>query len=168
MEIKNCELSDVDAIIALYQAAIEYQKTKKCAVWPLFDIEDIKLAIAEKRQFKIIIENKMACIFTYTFDDAAIWGSSDCNDAIYIHKIATHPNCKGQNLVEKIIIFSKQQAIDKQKMFLRMDTVGENTGLISYYTKCGFTFLGLRKLTLFSDLPEHYHNATVSLFEMKI
>ena len=168
MEIKNCELSDVDEILALHQVAIAYQKTKKCAVWPLFEIEDIKLSIAEKRQFKIIIENKIACIFTYTFDDAAIWGSRDCNDAIYIHKIANHPNCKGQNLVEKIINFSKQQAIENHKMFLRMDTVGENTGLISYYTKCGFTFLGVFEIGDASSLPAHYHQAEVSLFEMKI
>ena len=35
-----------------------------------------------------------------------------------------------------LMSISKQQASEKHKMFLRMDTVGENTGLISYYIKC--------------------------------
>ena len=168
MDIKNCELSDIDDIVTLYKNAIAYQKTKKCAVWPMFSANDITLAINEKRQFKIIIENKTACIFTFTFQDKSIWGDKDQNDAVYIHKIATAANFKGKNLVNELIIFSKKYAKKHSKLFLRMDTVGENTGLIDYYTKCGFTFLGLNKLTSFTDLPKHYHNATVSLFELQI
>ena len=49
-----------------------------------------------------------------------------------------------------------------------MDTVGENKKLIEYYQKCGFRFLGLSQLTNTETLPLHYHNATVSLFEMAV
>ena len=49
-----------------------------------------------------------------------------------------------------------------------MDTVGDNLGLINYYTKCGFDFLGLLKLKNTEGLPAHYDNAMVSLFQMKI
>ena len=49
-----------------------------------------------------------------------------------------------------------------------MDTVGDNPGLINYYTKCGFDFLGLLKLKNTKGLPAHYDNATVSLFQMTI
>jgi hypothetical protein len=48
-----------------------------------------------------------------------------------------------------------------------MDTVGENHKLIEHYTACGFDFLGLSQLTNTDGLPEHYHNAVVSLFEFK-
>jgi len=51
---------------------------------------------------------------------------------------------------------------------LSMDTVGENTGLINYYTKCGFEFLGLLKLQNTEGLPAHYNNATVSLFQIEV
>ena len=54
------------------------------------------------------------------------------------------------------------------KDFIRMDTVGENLGLIKYYTNCGFEFLGLSKLKNTQNLPAHYHNATVSLFQMTV
>jgi len=49
-----------------------------------------------------------------------------------------------------------------------MDTVGDNPGLISYYEKCGFDFLGLLKLQNTKGLPAHYDNATVSLFQMTL
>ena len=52
------------------------------------------------------------------------------------------------------------------KKFVRLDTVGENHGLIAHYTACGFTYLGLATLTDTAGLPAHYHNATVSLFEL--
>jgi hypothetical protein len=49
-----------------------------------------------------------------------------------------------------------------------MDTVGENHKLIEHYTACGFEFLGLSQLTNTDGLPQHYHNAVVSLFELKV
>ena len=59
-------------------------------------------------------------------------------------------------------------AKENNKQFIRMDTVGENKKLIGYYQKCGFSFLGLFQLTNTETLPLHYHNATVSLFEMPV
>lgn len=168
MEIINCNLSDLETIFELYNQAIAYQKIKKCAVWPVFNKLDVQNAITEKRQFKIVIKNEIACVFTYTFKDKSIWGDKDKNDAVYIHKIATDSKFKGQNLVGQIIEFSKQYARSNAKFFLRMDTVGENTGLINYYTKFNFNYLGLFQLDHFDDLPTHYHHAAVSLFELPL
>jgi hypothetical protein len=49
-----------------------------------------------------------------------------------------------------------------------MDTVGENKALIDHYRKCGFEYLGLRKLKNTQSLPAHYYNASVSLFEIPL
>ena len=67
-------------------------------------------------------------------------------------------------IVEWAITFAKAN----QKTHIRMDTVGNNKGLIAHYTKCGFDFLGLSELTDTDGLPKHYHKATVSLFEIRI
>ncbi len=55
-----------------------------------------------------------------------------------------------------------------QKLVFRQTDVGGNQGLIDYYTKCGFDFLGLLKLKNTTGLPKHDDNATVSLFQMTI
>lgn len=168
MKILNCDLSDLNAILDLYNQAIAFQKTKNCAVWPVFDAEDVLQAITEQRQFKISIDGSMAGVFTYTFNDKAIWEEKDKNDALYIHKIATSAKFKGQHLVKEIIDFSKIYALSKSKTFLRMDTVGDNKGLIAYYTQFGFNYLGLHQLKNYADLPLHYHRAAVSLFELAL
>jgi hypothetical protein len=49
-----------------------------------------------------------------------------------------------------------------------MDTVGDNSGLINHYTRCGFEFLGLLKLRNTEGLPAHYDNATLSLFQIDV
>jgi hypothetical protein len=70
--------------------------------------------------------------------------------------------------VGKIVEWAKIYTKENQKHFIRMDTVGDNSGLINYYTKCGFDFLGLLRLKNTEGLPAHYFNATVSLFQIDV
>ncbi len=70
--------------------------------------------------------------------------------------------------MDKIVKWAKFYAIENQKQFVRMDTVGDNSGLINYYIKCGFEFLSLLKLKNTEGLPANYENATVSLFEIDL
>ena len=70
--------------------------------------------------------------------------------------------------MKNIVKWAIKYAHKRNKKFIRMDTVGENIGLISHYKKCGFDFLGLSKLKETSNLPSHYQNATVSLFQITI
>ena len=80
----------------------------------------------------------------------------------------SNPNFRGKGLVKIIVEWSKNYATENGKKFVRMDTVGENLKLIEHYTACGFDFLGLSQLTNTDGLPQHYHNAVVSLFELKV
>ena len=124
--------------------------------------------IVENRQWKIIIDGKVACIWAVTFSDPLIWKDKDNDPSVYIHRITTNPISRGKRLVKKIIEWARNYATQNGKKFVRMDTVGENLKLIEHYTSCGFNFLGLSKLTNTNGLPEHYHNAVVSLFELKV
>ncbi len=103
-----------------------------------------------------------------TFTDPLIWEEKNNDPSVYIHRIATNPAFRGRNLVEQIVTWSKTYAKQHAKQFVRLDTVGKNEGLIAYYQKCGFRFLGLSTLNNTEGLPAHYHNATVTLFELKV
>ncbi len=166
MEIKNAEKDDICDIFRLYENARDFQKIKAAVLWPHFDKKLIETEISENRQWKILINNQIACIWATNFSDPEIWEERNADPSIYIHRIATNPIFRGQNLVEEIVKWSKRYAEDNEKEFIRMDTVGENKGLIKYYQKCGFDFLGLSKLKDTDNLPAHYHNATVCLFQM--
>ena len=166
MTIKNSVIEDLSEIFRLYETARDFQKTKSAVLWPQFDKKLIETEIAENRQWKILIDNQIACVWATTFSDPEIWEERNVDPSIYIHRIATNPIFRGQNLVEAIVEWSKKYAGENEKRFIRMDTVGENKGLINYYQKCGFDYLGLLKLRNTANLPIHYHDATVCLFQM--
>ncbi|MGL5888965.1 MAG: GNAT family N-acetyltransferase [Bacteroidia bacterium] len=168
MKIENSTTKDIEEIFRLYKIATDFQKTRFTVYWPEFERNLVETEIAENRQWKILINNRIACVWATTFNDPQIWEERNNDPAIYIHRIATNPDFRGQNLVGHIVEWARRYAFENKKKFIRMDTVGDNPGLINYYTKCGFDFLGLLKLRNTKGLPAHYDNATVSLFQITL
>ncbi|WHF52865.1 GNAT family N-acetyltransferase [Chryseobacterium gotjawalense] len=169
MIITNSVLDDIPEIFRLYKFATDYQKiTFPGNVWPEFDKDFIATEVMENRQFKIMIDGKIACIWAITYNDAQIWEESENNDAIYLHRIATNPDFRGNNFVQTIAEWSKEFAKKQNKKFVRMDTCGQNDRLINHYKNSGFQFLGMKKLKDSSELQEHYQNADVCYFEIKL
>ena len=167
--IRKMEITDIDAVFKLYKVASNYQKEKKTVVvWPDFDREMVANEILEKRQFKFLINDEIACIWAITFSDEQIWEGKNKDKAMYIHRIATSPNFRGNNYIYKIVIWAKKFAIKNGIQFIRLDTLGENNKLIEHYKKAGFDFLGLFHLKDTSNLPEHYKKAPVCLFEIDL
>lgn len=168
LSIENSVPADKEEIFLLYEIARNFQRIKGAVIWPEFDNALVEKEISEKRQWKILINNQIACVWATTFSDPQIWEEKEKDPSVYIHRIATNPIFRGQNLVAEIVDWAKIYGHENEKFFVRMDTVGENKGLINYYQKCGFEFLGLSKLKNTEGLPKHYENATVSLFQMTI
>lgn len=168
LQIHNSNINDLDEIFRLYRIATDFQKTKSAVQWPEFDRTLIATEISGNRQWKIVVDETIACVWATTFTDPDIWEEKNEDPSVYIHRIATNPDFRGQNLVRQIVEWAKHYAKENKKQFVRMDTVGDNRGLIEYYSKCGFDFLGLVKLKNTEGLPAHYDNATVSLFQITI
>lgn len=169
MIITNSSLNDIPEIFRLYKLATDYQKIKFPGnQWPEFDKDFITAEVVENRQFKLLIENKIACIWAITYSDPQIWEDSENEPAIYIHRIATNPEFRGNNFVQEIVDWAKKYAKKQNKMFIRMDTCGKNERLINHYQNCGFKFLGMKKLKNSFGLPSHYHNAEVCFFEIEL
>ena len=169
MEIRNCLISDANEILLLYEAARELQTQRKMVVWPFFEKSFIEKEIQEQRQWKIVFENLIACNWTITFEDKEIWGQKDKNNAIYIHRICTNPAFRGNRYIDIIVKWAKNYAMQMNKQFVRLDTLGNNTKLIEHYTSAGFDFLGMFELTDTASLPMHYQNEpNCCLFEIDI
>ncbi len=169
MLITNSTLEDIPEILRLYQLATAFQKIKfPQNQWPEFDPEFIATEVVESRQFKLVIENKIACVWAITYTDVQIWEEKENNSSIYIHRIATNPDFRGNNYVQTIVDWAKAYAREKNKQFIRMDTCGNNERLISHYTNAGFNYLGMKKLKDTSELPAHYHHADVCFFEIQL
>jgi ribosomal protein S18 acetylase RimI-like enzyme len=169
MEINNCLKSDADNILTLYQAARDLQTQRKMVVWPHFDKSFIEKEIQEQRQWKLVMGETIACNWTITFEDKEIWGERDKDDAIYIHRICTNPNLRGNRYIDSIVEWAKKYAKQLGKQYVRLDTLGNNTKLIKHYTSSGFDFLGMFELTETKNLPSHYQNEpNCCLFEIDL
>ena len=169
MEIQNCILADADKILELYDAAMALQTEKKMVVWPKFEKSFIEKEIKEKRQWKLLVDDQIACNWAITFDDKEIWGERDQNDSIYIHRIATSPAFRGNKYINMIVSWAVDYAASIGKQYVRLDTLGNNTKLIHHYTSAGFKFLGMHELSDTENLPDHYKKEpNCCLFELKI
>lgn len=166
--IVNTSLQDMEAVLSLYKMASDFKKTVSGVQWPEFDQNMIETEINEGRHFKITVEGQVACVWSITFDDHQVWAEKNEDPAIYIHRIATNPNFRGQKFVEQIVEWAKQFAPQHNKLYVRMDTTAGNQRLTDYYVKCGFTYLGDKKMTDTEGRPDHYHNATMGLFQLEV
>lgn len=128
----------------------------------------VEAEIAENRQWKLLIGDAIACVWATTFSDEQIWGERNNDPAVYIHRIATNPDFRGNDFVSIIVTWAKQYALENEKKYVRLDTIGNNTKLIEVYTRAGFRFLGLFVLKNVSDLPIHYSQGPACLFELPI
>lgn len=169
MKIHNSISQDLADIFRLYALATEYQKTIFPEnTWPTFERELVETEIQENRQFKMIIDDQIACVWAITFTDPQIWEERNKDPSIYIHRIATNPDFRGQQFVAEIVKWASGYAKYHQKKFIRLDTCGNNQKLIKHYTNSGFDFLGMVRLKNADELPSHYQDADVCLFEIPL
>lgn len=169
VSIENSTTADIPEIFRLYRIASDYQRQKHTVVvWPEFAPELVATEIAEDRQWKMLIDGQIACVWATTFSDEQIWEEKNSDAAVYIHRIATNPDFRGQNFVVKIMEWAKEYALRHHKDFVRLDTIGKNIGLIKHYTNAGFNFLGMFELEDTTGLPDHYHNAPAALFQIRL
>lgn len=169
MKIETSIPKDIPEIFSLYGLATEYQKTIFPEnTWPTFERELVETEIQEQRQFKIVVDGEIACVWAITFTDPQIWEGRDNDPSIYIHRIATNPDFRGRKFVTEIVEWARSYAKSHRKKFIRMDTCGDNQKLIKHYKVCGFDFLGMVRLKNANELPSHYQDADVCLFEIKL
>lgn len=169
MKIQNSTPKDISEIFRLYGIATEYQKAIfPDNTWPTFEHGLVETEVHEQRQFKMVVDDQIACVWAITYADPQIWEEKNNDPSIYIHRIAANPVFRGQKFVTEIVNWARSYAKSHQKKFIRMDTCGDNQKLITHYESCGFNFLGMVQLKNSDELPSHYQDAVVCLFEIEI
>lgn len=168
MEIVKTEIATIPAVFELYNFATAYQQKVGTNNWKGFQVSMVENEIAEERHFSIRDEGIIAATFVITFNDAAIWKEADLEPSVYIHRIATHPDFRGRNYVQKIVDWTIDFAKARNLKYVRLDTTSGNNRLNQYYIKCGFTYKGISEIEWNESLPEHYKAGSFALFEIKI
>ena len=168
MTILHSTREDLDSIFKIYDDATEYQKKQTINYWKGFERSLVKKEIEEKRQYKIMVDGEIACVFVINYDDPLIWKERNEDPSIYIHRIATNPTFRGSSFVKQIVEWAKGHAKETGKDFIRMDTTSGNDKLNNYYFNCGFTDKGITLIGNEEELPVHYRGGSLNLFEIKL
>lgn len=168
MTIINSTAEDLEAIFSLYDAAIAHQKAVSHLHWLPFDRELVKTEVEELRQYKILIDGEIACIFVVAYQDPSIWGAMDEEPSVYLHRIVTHPDYRGRKLVTHIVQWALLHGKSLGRKKLRLDTWSENLRLKDLYLDAGFEFLGIVHPSNLEALPSHYSGISLALFEQPI
>jgi len=160
--------ADVDAIFDFYDDAIAFQKTVFKTHWKGFERSLIEKEVEEGRQWKIIKDGRIACIFAVEFSDPLIWREKNADPSIYLHRIVSHSSFRGSSFMADIVDWSKDYGKSIGKQYIRLDTWGDNPQLIKYYVKSGFRHIGFTTPESSPSLPKHYAGIELSLFELTI
>ncbi len=167
-KILNTEHSDLKMIYQLFEKAIDYIKRNNYVGWTTYDKTYLIKDLENKLQFKIIMQDKIAAVFSVCFSDALIWREMEKGDSIYLHRIVVNPEFKGQKQIDKILNWSKKYATEKGLKYIRMDTWAANPNIIEYYKSFGFIHIEDYTTPNTIDLPDQHRNLKVALLEMKL
>ncbi|MCB9252337.1 MAG: GNAT family N-acetyltransferase [Flavobacteriales bacterium] len=140
-EILNTTPGDLDTVCQIFDAAIMYQKKNGYPQYLTNDRILIEELIKQKRHFKIMVDKRIACTFNYDLKDKAIWQERDKKNAVYLHRIITHPDFKGLKMMQYVLDWAMQFAIKHKLKHIRCDTWDNNDSLINYYKGFGFKII---------------------------
>ena len=186
LQIQPSELADIAEITALYHACAAYQAEKKHEVWQIASPQTITNEINQLRHYKAVVTTsktakncnnnkesscycKIAGVFTIAYTDPIIWGTRNADAALYFHRIGTHPLFMGKiNLMDALIQWGKSHALNNNLQYLRLDTWANNKPLCQYYQRTGFTNVGQTFINQPPELPPHYLNIPLMLFEKAV
>ena len=168
VDIQHTQLDDVPIIFALYDDAIAYQKKVGNNHWLGFEPALIATETAEGRHYKVVADGNIVATFCITLSDPLIWQELNDAPAVYIHRIATSQQFRGNNVLKHIINWAVQFAKVNNLLYVRMDTGSGNSRLINYYVSCGFSFMGDTKVNYMPGLPAHYKDGSFALLQMAV
>ena len=166
MRIHPSTTSSENKFRDFWSAAISYQVSKQLPLWSPYPEQKIKDEIQTGLHFSVFTpDDVLAGYFSLALSDELIWNKEERGDAIYIHRMCVNPDRKGCNLTTSVLAWAYGYALGVGRKFIRMDTWGNNQRLVNYYVACGFRHIGNRQLGVAPELPPHYHNANLALFE---
>src|SRR5690606_17881775 len=168
LQIENTQFADLQQIFELFEHSVAYQESRGYPSWRNYDKDAIRKDIGDKRQYKGIIESKIAIVFSVSYADKIIWRELDEGKSIYLHRIVVNPEFKGRKLCGAILKWAIQHSMQLGLESVRMDKWTTNPTIIEYYKGFGFNFVENYITPDSPELPVHNRNLALTLLEYKV
>jgi GNAT superfamily N-acetyltransferase len=167
MNIELARVEELASLQELFEQAISWQRQKGAPTFASFSASFLEQEIRNGRIY--VARNQSAMVGTvslYEIDDP-VW-DGDREPALYIHRLASLRAEAGRGAGAALIRWSRQQAATKNKRWLRVDCWADNRELCRFYERQGFEKVRDKHTGENHELPSHYHNITVCLYQMAV
>ena len=168
VEIVNTVPSDLEGIYRFFEHSIRYQEKHGYPVWRNYDKDALVKDIADKKQYKVVIDSEIGIVFSVRYTDRVIWRDLDKGNSIYLHRIVGNPIFKGKKLFGTVLDWVVEHSKQKGLISIRMDTWAANPTIIDYYKKFGFAVVENYTTPDSEELPVHNRNLALTLLEYKL
>ena len=168
VEIVNTVPSHLEGIYRFFEHSIRYQEKHGYPVWRNYDKDALVKDIADKKQYKVVIDSEIGIVFSVRYTDRVIWRDLDKGNSIYLHRIVGNPIFKGKKLFGTVLDWVVEHSKQKGLISIRMDTWAANPTIIDYYKKFGFAVVENYTTPDSEELPVHNRNLALTLLEYKL
>jgi predicted N-acetyltransferase YhbS len=142
VNVRPARRDDVAEVAALLDEATVWVGERGYQQWPLpFPRNEIAAAIERGEVYVAELDGEAVATVTLLWDDPMYWGDRPA-DAAYVHKLAVRRACAGRRIGSAIVEWADATAAAAGRAFLRLDCLGENPGIRTYYEQLGFEHRG--------------------------
>lgn len=159
---------DLNLVYWLFDQAILYQQQHGYPAWRGYEKKALSAEVEQLLQYKVVQYHHVLAIFSVSYSDAATWGEWDTGKALFLHRVITHPQFKGQRIFEKVREWALQKAREKGLDYIRIDTWTDNPTIIAFYEGHGFQVVAARVTPDSPELPAQNRNLRVTLMQLPV
>lgn len=152
IQIRKATAADIDNIVTLYNATIDYLETHKnypCWKKDVYPTrEDATDGLEKEQLYVAMIGEKIAGTMILKNEpvdgyEAAEWlTKADYQNIIVIHTLAVHPDFMKNRVAWELLQFAERLGRDEQYASIRLDVVKGNIPAERLYQKSGYQFIG--------------------------
>lgn len=165
--IRAANISEIDDILTITKACAKKMSNHGIYQWnELYPSKIVFENDIKKNQLFVFEENSSIIgtivISTFMDDEYKLIKWLNLNEnAIYIHRLAVHPDFQGKGYAQKLMDFAEKYAKEYHFSSVRLDTFSQNTRNQQFYTKRGYQKLEAIYFPKQSDFPFYCYELLV-------
>jgi GNAT superfamily N-acetyltransferase len=142
VNVREARLDDTEVVASLLDEASRWVGERGFEQWPLpFPRAQVAEAIARGEVFLAELDGEPVATVTILTEDPQYWGARP-PDALYVHKLAVAREHAGRGFGTEVIGWADRRAVSLGRQFLRLDCLGDSSGIRRYYEQLGFEHRG--------------------------
>ena len=142
-ELMPATANDAEALYAILRENAVWMKAQGIEQWTkLLPIEQVEEEIRLGYVLKLVQQGALVGTLTLTPERDPYW-PNDTVPALYLHRLAVRKEFKGQRLGETALKLAEIATKARGYATLRLDCINRNQVLVAYYTRAGFTDVGI-------------------------